>query len=432
MLSWCLGSLWKDRAMNSYRPAALGLALLLCACSAATAKTIVARSDTELAEAVAAAGPGDRIELRPGRYGRLLITNRRIGNGSIIVTGKDATVSNIEIVRSEGWTIDGLTIGGAKGTRGRVVFIQDSSRISVRNSLVHGIIYNNDPWDSGEVGIGVRNGWNIDVTGNRFRDLAMAFVAGSSGDVRFEGNSVAYVREGSNWVAVKTASVRCNRFSHFYPNWIRKEHPDAMQGWWNKDGNNENFLIEGNVLMLGGPRSIQGIFFAGARLPKDDHERGRLRNFTIRDNIYFGSSLHGISLSGVENAVLERNTVLASPHAQQPNPPSRSEDGRRSSALVPRIRILWDGSTGAVSGNIASKYQLPPLVQQQGNVTVPYNRSKAWSKVVAGPVSGDDPALSAFVPHGDVGARAVCNELLPPPVDAPSGPDPSSPEWIAG
>ena len=417
--------------MTPNRLAALASALLLSACSAATAKTIVVRSDSELAKAVATAGPGDRIELQAGQYGPLLITNRRVANGIVTLTGKDATISNIELVRSEGWSFDGLTIGGAKGTRGRVVFILDSNRITVRNSLVHGITYNNDPWDSAEVGIGVRNGRTIEVTGNRFRDLYMAFVAGSSGDIRFEGNSIAYVREGSNWVAVKTASIRCNRFSHFYPNWIRKEHPDAMQGWWNKDGNNENFLIEGNVLMLGGPRAIQGIFFAGARLPEHDHERGRLRNFTIRDNIYFGSSLHGISITGVENAVIERNTVLASPHAQQPNPPPRSEDGRRSSALVPRVRVLWDGATGLVTGNIAGKYQVAPLMEQTGNVTVPYNRPKAWNKVLAGPVSGDDPALAAFTPRGDAGARPVCGSLLPSAVDAPSGPDPSMQEWVA-
>lgn len=409
-----------------HRTALLAPLLLLSGCTEATARTIAVSDTASLEKAVASARSGDQITLAPGTYGSLAIRKRVIEGAPVTLSGKGARIASIVVENSEGWAFDGLEFGGAVQQRNRVVLIQQSRRVAVRNSLITGIKVNNDPWDSSEVGIGLRNARDVDILGNRFRDLAMAFVTGSSANVRFEGNSIAFIREGSNWVATKTLTIRCNRFSHFYPNWLRKEHPDAMQGWWNQDGNNENVLIEGNVMMLGGPRAVQGIFFAGARLPTDDHEKGRLRNITIRDNIYYGSSLHGISLSGVENAVIERNTVLPSPHAQQPRPPARSEDGRRSSAIVPRIRVLWDESTGVVTGNIAAKYQLPPLMEKTGNITVPVQNDrggKPWSKTLAAPVLGEDPDLAAFAPRTDAGARPVCGKLLPPPVDAPSDAD---------
>lgn len=404
-------------------------ALMMGGCSAATARTIAVTDDESLRKAVASAASGDRITLAPGTYAPLAIRKRTLEGEPVTLSGKGARIASLLVEGSEGWTFDGLEFGGAVERRNRIVLIQHSNRIAVRNSYIHGRIVNNDPWDNPEAGIGLRNAKGVDIIGNRFRDLGMAFVTGSSADVRFEGNSIAYVREGSNWVATKTASIRCNRFSHIFPNLLNKEHPDAMQGWWNQDGNNENVLIEGNVLMLGGPRAVQGIFFAGARMPRDDHVKGRLRNITIRDNIYYGSSLHAISLSGVENAVIERNTVLASPHAQQAKPPPRSEDGRRSSAIVPRVRVIWDQSTGLVTGNIAPKFFTAPPMESKGNATVPHDRPKAWNKLLAGPIVGDDPDLAAFAPRGNVGARPVCGNLLPPPVDAPSGLDPSSPEW---
>ncbi len=406
--------------------------LLLAGCSAATARSLPVTDGAGLQKAVASARAGDTITLAPGVYPALEIHKRAIKGAPVTITGKDARIQGVSIVNSSGWSFDSLTFGGAFLTRNRVVFIQQSSEIAIRNSLVHGLNVNNDPWDDIGVGIGLRFARNVEIVGNRFRDLYMGFVAGSSSDIRFEGNSIGFVREGSNWVAVKGASIRCNRFSHIYPNWLRKEHPDAIQGWFNKDGPNENWLLEGNVINTGGPRAIQGIFLAGSYKPEGNPEN-RMRNITIRDNIYYGSSLHGISLGGTVDTVIERNTVLPSPHAQQGTRPPRSADGRRSSALVPRIRILGDVSTGRVSDNIAVKYQLPPMMESRNNLEVELrSNSSSWKDTFASPPEGDDPTDTSFqvdpksaAGKAGQGARPICGNRLPPPIDTPSGLDPS-------
>ncbi len=402
--------------------------LLLAGCSAATARTLTVADDEALRKSVSSARAGDRIELAPGSYAAIEIRNRRIEGAPVTITGKDARIAAIAIVGSGGWAIDGLTVGGAMGPRARVIFIEDSADIAVRNSLIHGVNVNNDPWDDGSVGIGLRTTQRVEITGNRLRDHGLGFVAASSSDIRFEGNSIAYVREGTNWTGVRTASVRCNRFSHMFPNWLRGEHPDAIQAWPGKNGGSHDMVIEGNVLLLGGPRAVQGIFMQGETRPEANLDFGMMRNITIRDNIYYGASRHGITIGGVANVLIENNTVLPSPHAQQDNPPPRSADGRRSSANVPRISVQGANSTGLVAGNITPGVSAVPPVEARDNVEIPYRSKggKAWAKQFAQPPVGDDPDIAAFASRGTAGARLSCGPLLPPPVDAPSGPDPTA------
>jgi hypothetical protein len=408
--------------------------LLLAGCSDATARTLPVSDDAGLKKAIAAARAGDRITLAPGSYGPIDMNGRKIEGAPVTLSGQGARIAAIALLDARGWAIDGLTVGGAFQGGFRVIHIQDSSDISIRNNLIHGLNVNNDPWDDRGNGIGVRNGRRIEVVGNRFRDIYLGFVAGNSADIRFEGNSLAFVREGSNWVSVKNATIRCNRFSHFYPDWIKKEHPDAIQGWWNKgQGGNENFLIEGNAILTGGPRAVQGIFLAGSYMPKGD-PANRMRNFTIRDNIYWGSSAHGITLSGAENFVIERNTILPSPHAQQETTPERSADGRRSRGFSPIIKVIGDVSTGRISGNIANFIAAPPTVEIGENRKFKRisERGRAWTKIFATPPAGDDPAFDSFAARDDVGARPICGNRLPPPIDLPSGLDPTSDAWPGG
>jgi hypothetical protein len=404
--------------------------LLLTGCSAAVARTIPVSDDAGLRKAIASARGGDRIQLAPGSYAVLEVRDRTIDGPPVVVSGKDAKVAAIGIVGSRGWTFEGLTLGGGYYGRSRVFYVESSSDVALRNSLLHGLSVNNDPWDDTGGGVGIRFSQRVEVSGNRFRDLGMGFVAGSSSDIRFEGNSIAFVREGSNWVSVKGATIRCNRFSHMFPNWLKKEHPDAIQGWWNKDGGNENFLIEGNVILTGGPRAVQGIFLAGSYKPEGD-PKNRMRNITIQDNIYYGSSQHAITVGGVENVLIKRNTVLPSPHAQQESVPVASEDGRRSRGLTPRIAVIGDVSTGLVEQNVTIMVRTPPSISPDNNVIVKRisNDGKAWAKLFPTPPVGEDPPLADFRTKGEFGARPVCGKLLPPPIDLPSGLDPSMAEW---
>jgi hypothetical protein len=286
----------------------------------------------------------------------------------------------------------------------------------VLNSLIRGQSLDNDPWNDGGVAVGLRYVENVELRGNRWRDVSLALQVGSSRNVTVAGNSFAYMKEGINWVAVKGGTIRCNRFEHQYPNWALGEHPDAIQFWGNRDGGSEDILVEGNFLNLGGPRAVHGIFGGGTVGKLNEHRR-----FTVRDNIYYGSALHGISLGGLTDTVIERNTVIGSDHAQVLPPPTRSPDGRTSAALVPKIRLVGD-STGRVSGNITTGLTGAPgvLVENNLSVSIRGGKGERWDKVFANPPSGPDPKLEDFAvdpkskaARDGQGARLICGSDMP-------------------
>lgn len=412
----------------------LALLLWLGSCNASTARTFPVASDEELRKAIAAARSGDRIILAAGVYAPVEILQRRIEGPPVIVTGKNARIEAASIVGSSGWAFDSLTFGGAFQGGFRVVYIVNSRDIAVQNSLVHGLNLNNDPWDDRGIGVNITSSQRVQVDGNRFRDINVGLKAENSTDVHFEGNSIAFVREGSNWASVKNATIRCNRFSHIYPRYGKKEHPDAIQSWWHRGhGGNEDFLIEGNAILTGGPRAVQGIFLAGSYGPKSLPEN-RMRNFVIRDNIYYGSAPHGITVAGAENFLIERNTVLPSPHAQQEITPDYSADGRRSKGFSPPIRVTGEESTGRIQDNIVNFIAPQPRVEVGSNRKFKRisNNGKAWKELFATPPSGDDPPIEHFAARGNAGARLICGKVMPPPVALPSGLDPSMADWPVG
>lgn len=399
-------------------------------CADADARTLAVSTDKELASAIASARSGDRITLAPGTYAPVNISNRTIEGEPVVVAGKGAVISHLGVFRSQGWHFDGLEIGGTLDPRGRVVRIENSKNVAVRNSLIRGQNMNGDPWDDTGFAFGLRFAEDISILSNRIRETYGAVMVGSSRNVSVAGNSIAYVREGINWVAVDGGEIRCNRISHIFPNYGLKEHPDAIQFWTNKDGGSNDILIEGNFINTGGPRAVHGMLIAGAA-KADSEPRMWQRNLTVRDNIYYGSALHGISIYGAKNAIIERNTVLGSDHAAKNPLPKRSADGRESAALVPKIRLVGDGSSGRAEGNIATSFTLPPPIVAQNNLQVSFRGTSGpkWKQVFQTPPTGSDPPLEAFVvdPASQAGkagqgARLVCGSLLPPaPQSAVSG-----------
>ena len=403
---------------------AVALSFAAVGCTAAAARTYNVATDAQLASAVASAKGGDRIVLAPGSYQPLRITGRKLSGEPAVLSGKGAVIAFVQVMGSAGWALEGLEIGGGFDERGRVLRIENSGNIRVSDSLIRGQVMNNDAWDDGGIGIGLRNADKVDIRNNRFREVKVAISAGSSRDIRVTGNSFAYIREGMNWVAVDGGVIRCNRFSHFQPNYAKKEHPDALQFWQNNDGSANNTLIEGNFFSLGGPRAVHGIFGGGTQSAEKD-PKFRMRNTTIRDNIYYGSALHGISLGGAENTVVERNTVIGSDHTETLPAPVRSADGRDSAALVPKIRIVGTNSSGRIVGNIASSFTIPPElpIEAGNNLTAQVRGGKGvpLKKIFLNPPTGPNPPPEAFLVNpasaagkAGQGARLVCGAELPP------------------
>ncbi|TPE63327.1 hypothetical protein FJQ54_04215 [Sandaracinobacter neustonicus] len=404
-------------------PLLFGLLPALIGCSSADARDIAVSSDAQLNSALATVRAGDRIIVAPGAYAPLIINGRKLSGAPVTISGKGAVFPNAQIIGSSGWTLQGVEIGGSYDERGRIVRIENSQSIRVSNSLIRGQNINNDPWDDRGIGIGLRNTDDVEIRNNRFREVATAMQVSISRKIVVAGNSFAYIREGLNWVSVDDGTIRCNRFSHMMPNYGLKEHPDAIQFWGARDvSNSNNTLIEGNFLNLGGPRAVHGIFGGGTPKPEVD-PKFRLRNTIVRDNIYYGSALHGISLSGADNVLIERNTVLGSDHVETQPVPQRTTDGRNSSALIPKIRAVGATSSGRISSNISTSFTILETVEGSNNLTAQArgNNGTPLRKIFLNPPKGSEPPLEAFIVNPDSaagkagqGARLICGAELPP------------------
>lgn len=399
------------------------------------AKDINVNNDATLLKAIVTAKPGDRIILGARKYGAMMIKGQKNHSGKVTIVGNGAKIDNLQILDSAGWAIEGAEFIGVPGPRGRVIRIDASDNIRFANNFVHGLSLNNDPWDDKVGGLLVRAGKNVEIINNRFQDLHLAVTLSSTSNAIMRGNRIAYVKEGLNIVSVAGLHLRCNRFSHFFPNYALKEHPDAVQSW-NYKAPSRNLLVEGNYISTGDKRAVQGMFIQGPAEHKDAPSR-RNADFIFRDNIYYGSSAHGISVGGATNLNITQNTVLASPHVRTKPVPKRTADGRNSSALVPRIRVTGANTTGTVTKNIATSYDIPPQFVNKDNLLVQSSRDAKGTKlsdVFANPPRDDevDPPIERFkLKPGSqpekmgLGARLICgNELPPSPGGAENPPPP--------
>lgn len=367
--------------------------LLLAGCSPVGARTLEVSNDLALAKAVAEAQAGDHIKLAPGIYGPLAIRNRRIDGAPVTVSGKGAHITSVYIARASGWTFDGIEFG--QEPKGRVFQIGSSSDISVRNSIFRGAEIDQNPRNEVTLGFEARFSERIEVSDSVFTGLARAgFIQGSS-EVRIEHNHIKYVREGFNIAGVEDLKIRGNMFELFYPKFDVGEHPDTIQFWNRRETRpSKNVEISENLMSLGGPRAVQGVFI-GCENPSV-----RYSSFLISRNIYFGSTVHGISGACIDELVIEHNVVVASENADV-NKTIISPDGSTRTGYMPRIRIN-DSSGVNIRYNIV---MAPPGgnhgTESIGNVDVKdafFREGMPWEKALCCKrPKTENPGLSEFL-----------------------------------
>jgi hypothetical protein len=116
-------------------------------------------------------------------------------------------------------------------------------------------------------------------------------------------------------------------------------------------------------------------------LRAEDYETGAQpdgfhRDIVIRNNIYFGSSPHGIALGNTRNAIIEHNTVLPSPNAfvGHLKPPTAESSG----GFPPRIS-LGDGSSGRIAANLTTRVlasREDPAITVENNIEIPMRTAR--------------------------------------------------------
>lgn len=390
-------------------PAALLAAVLAAPAPAVAQGKVYAVTDrTELAAAIKAVKAGDSILLAPGNYGDVRIFRRKIEGGTVRIASasgsRRASMSYVNLEGSEGFHFSLVDFQGANSP---LVNAATTRNLQFSNVRFLGQTPNLDPWDDTNAGLWIRGSTNVSVTDSEFQDLRVAIYIQRSYDAKILRNNFTFLREGINIASLGGGEISFNQFHSFYPNFGLKEHPDAIQLWTRGETwGSYDLMFRNNYFALGGPRAVHGIF--GRSEEAESYKRPVYhRNFTITGNIYYGSALHGVSLSSLHGGKIYNNVAVASPHGELNNSNIVSADGRTGGGLLPQVRITnsldveaWGNVSMNVPANSRDHVQIYAISTRRG---------EPWTTVFAGRPTAEIPPLSDFVtvPNTAAAARGI-------------------------
>lgn len=355
---------------------------------------------TELRSALGAAQKlaGAEIRVNPGTYGDLIWERKTYPLGQVYIVAATSTkpvFRQIVVNGSTNMSFHGLKVTGLQS--GRLVMMNGSRNMSFTGGEISGFTEDNRPFDESATGIQVRSSTNIVVQDNVFRDTLKAMYIQRSNNVFVRYNRMQYLREGVQVVATAGAQLRGNHISHFFPRYDLREHPDAIQFWTYGEtvGSSKVRVLE-NLISMGGQRAVQGIF-------ANDEAKVRYSDFEVSRNVYFGSSVHGITMIGVDGLKISNNVVAGSPHADVNN---SIRTASTSGGYMPQIRLrtstgvqVWNNITmfEGVNGDAA----LWPQLSQYDNWDIIDNiqkKGQPWTDFfVGGRPTSEAPELTAFL-----------------------------------
>ena len=277
--------------------------------------TINVSTAAQLTAAIKAVKGGETILLAPGDYGSVLIKARTLGATVTIKSADsahDAVFSDLRIANSSGFAFNDIDIhrplkaGEAEWTQ--AVYVSNSSKIDFIGVDFTGSMDGN-AWNDG-VGLRVSYSNNVRVIDSTFEQWTNSALFDHDTGLALVGNSVTAVREGFDFAAVHNVSIARNSFTGFTPNYAAGDHSDAIQVWNNgvKEGSS-HIDIRDNVILQGANGGTQGIFIT----TQDPTPAYRHSDITIENNLYNGDARHGITLAGVDGALIRGNTVTSAP-----------------------------------------------------------------------------------------------------------------------
>lgn len=328
-----------------------------------TARILNVANAAQFKTAVRGARGGDTILLAPGHYGNLFISNL---NPAGLVTvrsadpNNDAVIQQLRVTRSSNFLIEDVDIANpipVGGARADAVQVNGSRDISFVGVDMHGSL-NGTPWDDSR-GMAIIGSSRIAVLDSRFTELRAAVTITRGSDIVIAGNTVWNVREGFNVAQGDDVLIERNLLRDFNPNLATGEHPDFIQVFSTGVGATTDLVIRNNVMLQGDSTPVQGIFIRSERAA----EGIRHSNIRIENNLYEGTSRHGISVSDASNVTITGNTVLEG----------------KTPVLAPAIS-LSKVSGGLVANNVASL-----LLNNAGNTDTSFRANvDVWDRRFGG------------------------------------------------
>ena len=311
-----------------------------------------------LQNAVMWARAGSTIRLAPGEYPKLLI-KRDVDGAPIRITGpREARINQLLFMKAANWRVDGITMVGGIGKL-MPLDVAASRNIMLTNVKLTGSTPDAGPrWEESN-GMVIRGSEHVVLALSEATHVKQIAAIRDSFGVVIEGNRFTNAREGLMVRATHGLVIRHNLFLGWAPRYEIFEHPDMIQFITQQVPTGSTMVtIEGNYLSAGLNRTVQAIFIRAETYEAGREPLGYHRDFTIRHNVYYGSSIHGISTSNVRGLVVENNTIIGSPHAFVGIVP-RDPAGRSSGGLQPAIiasGITW----GRLANNISAQMAIRP------------------------------------------------------------------------
>ncbi len=386
-------------------------ALTVLPATSAVAQSYTATYDVSdqagLLAALKVAQSGSLIRLAMGDYGDINLYNRNFGAGRVTIASANAaasaTTERPTFASLTLQTVSGLIFSGVDvvGTAHPLVNIHNGSSDIIFSAVrFYGNSINQDPWDDENTGLWIRGSSRITIFSCLFQDLSNGSFIQRSDKVTYMRNTLRHTREGLNLAAISNSRVILNHFHSFAPRYGDGEHPDAIQGWTtNETVGLTNVEISSNAIITGGDKAVQGIFIRSQTEENPEGPQVVHKSLKVAGNIYFGSSVHGITLGSVESADVRNNVVVASPWGDR-NSSERAADGHSSGGYQPGIRgysgrfnnfsrnISMAPIGGDSSGNRTENVDVYDVVQKAG---VP------WTNILPTRPTTSVPAITSFI-----------------------------------
>lgn len=276
--------------------------------------TVTAANAAQLLTAFNSATTNMIIKLMPGNYGDVSLKNSTQSGTITIISStstNQAVFHSLNLTNEHNINIQNVqlshALGAADSINSSALIVNKSNDIYLSGLYVHGSL-NNSSFDDGN-GITVTDSKRIGILDSRFDQLNNAFSVSRVDGFAISGNTVTGVRQGFMGLDVHHGLLELNYMHHFQPNYAAGDHPDQFQLGTGLTGNaSSDITFQNNVLVQPADTPTGGIFIKSELADQGIHHT----NISIINNYVLGDYRHGISLTGVDNAVIRGNSVVNS------------------------------------------------------------------------------------------------------------------------
>lgn len=295
-----------------------------------------------LEAALSSASGGEIFLLAPGKYGGLFLNKRYSSSVTVASANPKAPACFDELrvkgalnVRMDGLVFDYTYSQGDRNTTNPFT-IESSDKITIVNSVFDG-----DRVEGAGHGRGLnaRNSNDIEVVNTIFRTWWKAFTGDSVNNVLIRGDNFYDIRsDGLGFGVANGLRIEGNLF-HNFKGAGGKDHRDMIQIQRSSNKRSTNIVIRDNIFDMGAGDYTQTIWMGGDGKNLGDPML-RHQNILIENNMIYNAHTHGISIHGVDNLEIRRNTLIRI---------HRDESG---GVTIPKINVATGSTYVVIEQNV--------------------------------------------------------------------------------